>query len=226
MTRNVIVLAIVIAVAAGFFMAGWAAKLMRLNHRPLFSYEQMQENFLRKDRQQPHDALLLLGDSHVAGLCEGCLSVPAINLGIGGDTVAGLTRRVHAYQSVREPSNIAIIEIGSNDVMWEHKTELAQDYAVLLQHLSGLKHVFAYATFPIAKTSSKPSYNTRVANAATQLRAACAAMKNCTFVVLENLYDREGYLRDGLHMPDGIHLTEHGYLLWIEHIESMLKNSQ
>jgi lysophospholipase L1-like esterase len=49
-------------------------------------------------------------------------------------------------------------------------------------------------------------------------------MKNCSFVVLETIYDNEGYLKAGLHMPDGIHLNEQGYRMWIEHIETLLND--
>jgi len=224
MLRNAIIFIALVVLVIGFIAAGVVEKLIRLNQRPAFSYEQIHQNLERKDRQLPHNALLLLGDSHVAGICEGCLSRPALNFGIGGDTVVGLSHRIHSYTSTREPTNIAILEIGSNDILWEHKTDLTKDYTELLQRLSALQHVFVFATLPVAKISPRPSYNAHIAHAATQLRAVCAAMKNCSFVVLETIYDNEGYLKAGLYMPDGIHLNEQGYRMWIEHIETLLND--
>lgn len=187
-----------------------------------FTYDQLHEIYLRKDGQVAAPTLLLLGDSHVHALCEGCLGMPAVNLGIGGDTIGGLHRRVSSYQAVRNPANLAVVEVGANDLLWHSATDLSKSYADLLQALGGVRHVLVYGVFPLAKSSSQASHNDRISQINSALNEICKQMKNCSFVRIAQFYTEAGFLREDLHGGDGIHLNEKAYRLWADDLRQQL----
>jgi len=187
-----------------------------------FTYDQLHRIYLQKDQQAPANAVLLLGDSHTHALCEACLGVPAVNLGIGGDTVGRLIRRVADYRSVHKPTNLVVVEVGANDVIWEGATDLSDDYRRLLQALEGAGHVLVYEIFPLAQSSQQVRHNKQISAINSTLGGICKQMKNCSVVRVTAFYTESGFLREDLHAGDGIHLNEKAYGLWADDLRQRL----
>ncbi|HEY3699043.1 MAG TPA: GDSL-type esterase/lipase family protein [Spongiibacteraceae bacterium] len=199
-----------------------AVKWLGLKNPPDFTYQQLHAIYQRKDLQHTDRTVLLLGDSHVHALCEGCLDRRALNFGIGGDTVAGLRRRLADYPSIQDASNIAVVEIGANDLLWERTEDLAGQFSQLLDELDRVGYIFVYGVFPVAKTSGKSADNARIAAFNVALEQVCKTHKNCTFAELRSLYSEDGNLKEELHIGDGIHLNASGYQAWIKDLHAQL----
>lgn len=219
---------IAVALLAGFGLGVMAprfyhaVKWFGLKNPPDFTYQQLHAIYQRKDLQHTGRAVLLLGDSHMHAMCEGCLDRRALNFGIGGDTVAGLRRRLADYPSIRDASNIAVVEVGANDLLWERTENLAGQFSQLLDELDRVGYIFVYGVFPVARISGKSSDNTRIAAFNVTIEQICKAHKNCTFVELRSLYSADGNLKEDLHIGDGIHLNASGYQAWIKDLHAQL----
>lgn len=219
--------AVLISVVVTFLSAPRiAAKLHQSSGHPGFTYDQIHQIYVRKDLQHSGQALLLLGDSHVHALCEGCLDRRALNFGIGGDTIVGLRRRLVDYPSVRDASNIAVVEVGANDLLWEHTTDLPHHFAQLLQDLDSVGYTLVYAVFPMAKSSGKAADIGRINEFNTAIEEICATHKNCAFIRLQALYASDGHLKEEFHIGDGIHLNELGYQAWTADLHAQLAKCQ
>lgn len=214
------VLALAATVAAAVSM--WRAQRSQPPH---FTYAQLHAGFLRRDSQAPRDAVLLLGDSHVQALCEGCIGRPALNFGIGGDTVDGLRRRVDEYSAARDATNIAVVEVGANDVLWGEGAAAPEAFPALLDALRSLKRVYVYAIFPVARSAEVAVFNARIADTNRAIEQACRQRPNCVFVGLTPLYTEQGFLHEDMHAGDGIHLGNKGYTVWLRDLRERMSSA-
>lgn len=194
----------------------------RQQQKPQFTYSQLQEGYVQRSAQLPRGAVLLLGDSHVQDLCEACLGRPALNFGIGGDTVDGLQDRIEAYPGARHSSNIAVVEVGGNDVLWHEGADAVEAFPALLGALSALQRVYVYAIFPVASSSKVAARNSHIAETNRAIESECKLQSNCVFVDLKALYTERGFLQEDMHGGDGIHLNAKGYAVWLQDLREKL----
>ena len=149
------------------------------------------------------------------------------NLGIGGDSIEGVSSRITMIDAVEAEK--AFIMIGFNDIqpgMTEQEVYdmVYQKYSDLLENLFSKypdMKVYIQSILPIT-TSAEESIN--VSNA--MIRSADEAVRKAasdyqlTYIDLYSVFaDDEGNLPEQLS-EDGIHITSDSYQLWAEAVKS------
>lgn len=156
---------------------------------------------------------LFFGDSIVQGLNLNKLHMNYVNMGIGGDTVHGVFKRIRetkidAYKGI-------LVSVGANNFLrgqsgWDLGDEIMEviDYAA-----PKAKRLFVMETF-VPNRVMNPSVSADFASANAKIYTACAKYKNCQVIPMpEGMIGKDGLKRD-YSIYDGIHLNAMGYTLW------------
>lgn len=156
---------------------------------------------------------LFFGDSIVQGLNPNKMHMSYVNLGIGGDTVHGVFKRIKETQI--EKYDGVLLSVGANNFLqresgWILGDELIEviDYAA-----PKTKKLFVMETF-VPNRLLNPSVSEDFASANAKIHTACARYKNCQVIPMpESMVGKEGLKRE-YSIYDGIHLNAIGYTLW------------
>jgi lysophospholipase L1-like esterase len=145
-----------------------------------------------------------------------------VNLGVNGDTIAGLRRRAERL-SAAAGAEAAFIWIGTNDVMmhpdWVGNAAAAEeDYRVLLRAVSRVaRHVFT-APPVLAGRAHAETYEYSLGRA-TEVVRRLSAEAGCRYVDIQQLFAH----RSGEFSLDGAHLNEAGARLVAEVLAEHLR---
>lgn len=158
----------------------------------------------RLDGNVAPGALLFLGSSSIQGLAVGDVAERAVNLGVGGETIALLAERLPHYLSLAAARG-AVLAIGYNDLGGSEPEAALERYAALLAALP--------SDLPLLLSGVQPGLlspaRERGARFNAGLAALCARRPRCSFV------DLASALGGGEHYEaDGIHLSPTGYAAW------------
>lgn len=156
---------------------------------------------------------LFFGDSIVQGLNPNDMHVDYVNLGIGGDTVHGVFKRIK--ETPIERYDGVLVSVGANNFLqgesgWDLGDELIEviDYAA-----PKAKKLFVMETFVPNRTMNitvSPDFQ----SANEKIHAACAKYTNCHVISMpDGMIGKEG-LKKEFSISDGIHLNAMGYTLW------------
>ncbi|MDX1694002.1 MAG: GDSL-type esterase/lipase family protein [Ketobacteraceae bacterium] len=159
------------------------------------------------NRQQ----LMVVGDSHVQSMNVLNISHRAINLGIGGDTIEGVTQRVKDYLANSELRHIALL-VGTNNLLRENVETSKARMDTLASTLEPAGQVYWIATPPasparieIEKTEQLNRY----------IATLCKNLPRCVYIAPFN----DAKAGQALLAKDGIHLRPAGY----EYLTSMIR---
>ena len=156
-------------------------------------------------------------DDHYAGLDLACY-----NRGIGGDTTAGVLKRLQVSVFDLEPSAVVLM-IGTNDVDWGVPADtIVENYAKILDRIyEALPQVQLYCMSIIPQNMQLQEYSNLDVAANTQKIMAInpqiqqlAQARGATYLDLFSLLaDENNYLIEA-YSDDGLHLNETGLQVW------------
>jgi lysophospholipase L1-like esterase len=170
------------------------------------------------DASIPDQAVLFLGDSITQGLAVTAVSPNSVNLGIGGDNVAGVADRVPRHTALARASTV-VLAVGINDLPWRDDATILADYARALDAMPKGPRVIVSAVLPVASPTPAiklPEAEARIA-AFNQKLQDLAKSRGALFIDAgPKLTGTPGRLRDDYHLGDGLHLSPAGYQIWIK----------
>ena len=165
----------------------------------------------RIDACVPEDAVLFVGDSFIQSMCVSAVINRAVNFGIGGDTTAGVLKRLPEYTSIKKAKAV-VLEVGYNDLRERENDEILQNYRYIIKLIPPSTPVLFCSVLPTDERSRQERYNERIDRLNCGIAEVCSMMDNCYFVdIASDLKDREGNLSSDYHEGDGIHLNIDGY---------------
>lgn len=171
----------------------------------------------RADRAARPGAALFVGDSLVRGLYTPAVTADGVNLGVDGDTAAGLLARMAGYRSLTT-CRVVVVLIGVNDLIVGRSTDdLLADCEQVRAAIPPTARVVWCGLLPVDERAAFTPRLTNVAIRAvnSRLRDLCGRT-GATFVdSADALADPSGELRPEYHVRDGLHLNEAGYAAWI-----------
>lgn len=156
---------------------------------------------------------LFFGDSIVQGLNPNVMHMDYVNLGIGGDTVHGVYKRIK--ETPIDKYDGILVSVGANNFLqgesgWDLGDEIMKviDYAA-----PKAKKLFVMETF-VPNRELNPNVSADFASANAKLHTACDKYKNCQVIPMpDGMVGKDGLKRD-YSIYDGIHLNAIGYTLW------------
>jgi lysophospholipase L1-like esterase len=143
-----------------------------------------------------------------------------VNLGVNGDTIAGLRRRAERLQ---QRGDAAIVWIGTNDVMmypeWDSGQEVEQDYKLLLRAVAARARVVSTLPPLIASPEFAKMYEYSLGRA-TEMVKRLSEEAGCRYVDIQLSFA----CRQGREFTiDGAHLNQAGARLVAEVISEHLR---
>ncbi|HLG86632.1 MAG TPA: GDSL-type esterase/lipase family protein [Alphaproteobacteria bacterium] len=173
----------------------------------------------RLDATLPPGKIYFIGDSGIESLDVGQVAEHAVNYGIGGDTIAGVIRRLPVYKSLPSAQAIVLL-VGSNDLIGRPSAEAGKDYANLLAALPNAP-LIAVAVLPIderiARCERGHRSNAEIASLDKVIKSLCQTRPSCAFLDLgSKLVDESGNLAATFDWGDGLHLNAAGYRIAID----------
>jgi lysophospholipase L1-like esterase len=212
-----LIIVLITAVAAIFFISGLVVGFYRL---PPFNVSALKNLpfsgrvntfFIRLRGDDALADVVMLGDSITeSGNWTKLFDRPdVLNLGISGDTSAGILNRLH--QVIAHKPRIVFLMIGVNDFLHDIPLDLTKYHIRLIVSLlikNDIRPIIQSTLF----VRGYPEVNAKIRALNDDLRLWCAENK-ITFVDLNEFLSLNGMLRADVS-NDGIHLNGNGYVLW------------
>lgn len=184
------------------------------------------------DRRVPDGAVILLGDSIMAGVPAEVVGPNAVNFGLGGDTTRVLLRRMPVLRSI-DRGEAVVIEVGVNDLKYRTPAETAYLYSEILERIPPVTLVIALSVLPVDETNPVVARRSDLRNAAISalndaIRATCQRRPNCRYLDLWPVVwdtNRGTPVLDNLG-TDGWHLSVQGGERIGAWIRNMLENDR
>ncbi|EFB3642931.1 hypothetical protein DFX88_21290 [Escherichia coli] len=165
------------------------------------------------------DDILFFGDSLVQGMNMDGLKFKAVNLGIGGYTLAEITNRMKAVRL--QDYRAVIVEGGVNDVLIGRTEEqLKAGYENLFKEASKSKRFYFSQMLPVLATNHEAE-NKLISELNKYTSSLCKKTKKCRLIKSPTVmwkHNNEGY-----YFPDGVHLRKKGYEVWKTNINYIVQ---
>jgi lysophospholipase L1-like esterase len=177
----------------------------------------------------PEHAIFIIGDSITEYIKADALPSEFVNLGIGNDTVIGITERLKFYKKLRTAKAI-IFAIGVNDLLYRTPKEAAKKFQKLFLQTPHDVQIFVSLVLPVNEKALKFSYiqkrnNKNIGVFNQKIRNLCQIIKRCNIIdAADKMKDPGGQLRPEYHTGDGLHLSEKGYGVWLKIIKGKFEN--
>jgi lysophospholipase L1-like esterase len=187
--------------------------------RPTQFWAEMIAAHRRVDGSADTGSVLVFGDSLVQGMNVNEVAENAINYGIGGDLIEGLTRRLPVYRSWSR-ARAVVVAIGTNDLAAHEAAAATADYERLSERVSRTVPLVMSAVLPVDERipgcCDRFRTNGEIRKLNEGIERICAARPDCLFVdPTADLVDASGNLRPEFHEGDGLHLSPAGYRPWV-----------
>ncbi|NNS63805.1 SGNH/GDSL hydrolase family protein [Escherichia coli] len=165
------------------------------------------------------DDILFFGDSLVQGMNMEGLNFKAVNMGIGGYTLAEITNRMKAVRV--QDYRAIIVEGGVNDVLIGRTDEQVKaGYDTLFAEASRSKRFYFSQMLPALATTHE-SENNRVQALNNYTATLCKKNKKCRLIKSPSvMWKKNG---TSYYFPDGVHLRKKGYRAWVNNINYIVK---
>jgi lysophospholipase L1-like esterase len=228
--------AVLVLVAAVFFFYGLAAGHYRLapfnDIRALKQRLELRFAWLKgsgpyltqRPRRQIHGPIevVMLGDSITAGGDWDKMfpQTQVVNLGVGGDTSAGVLNRLETVIDLA-PHRVFLM-IGINDLIRGFPVELVQTHIQFVAQSLLDGGITPIVQGTLYTSDQKLNDKVRALNAMT--RAWCTE-KSIRYLDLNDVLSADGMLRPRL-TDDGVHLNDEAYRLWSEVIRPYVASAQ
>ncbi|MDZ7722081.1 MAG: GDSL-type esterase/lipase family protein [candidate division KSB1 bacterium] len=175
---------------------------------------------LRATGNWPDGSFIFIGDSHIEGLCGSAVANPAVNLGIGKDTIAGSIARIDQYQNLSKAKCI-ILSIGSNDLNRQSIIQMIEEMTILIKHLPEKVPFICCGLFPTYDTLGDRNKKARLFN--QEMVKLCHEYCTGSFIdIYDSLLDEQGRVNKQYYDADGIHLNSNGNAIWIKALRNQL----
>jgi len=144
----------------------------------------------------------------------------AANMGIDGDTTAGVLSRMHLVAQAKS----IVLMIGVNDILnRNHITKIQKNYAQILENISQDQNLYILSLLPVIddKQTKKINQDIRTMNRWLQNEVK---KYNFTYINLYPLFldtQKQGIKKS--FTTDGIHLTQKAYELWKKTLKNEIK---
>jgi lysophospholipase L1-like esterase len=170
----------------------------------------------------PNEAIIFIGDSITQGLCVTAISGKGVNFGIGGDTTAGVLKRINSYNCIKSAKAI-VMAIGINDLFKRQNNEILDNYKKIISEMPKDIPLIISAILPVDENIFHKRLNKRVTDLNDGIKNLCSTTDNCYFINSgSELVNDKGNLDNKYHVGDGIHLNQSGYRIWINDLKEIL----
>lgn len=224
--RRTVLIAAAGALVAGFLAGAFSGRAFeRMTSAPAASFMETQRGHLaRLDGASLPGRVVFLGSSTFQGLDVSAVTPLGLNLGLGGETIAALAKRVETYRAPAH-ARAVVINAGLNDLMQRCRLPDAS-----------LDNVFAHIppatpTIVLGVQGVDPArHGTRcdgqltrlIADLNRSLAATCARRPHCSYVAHPIAADDNAAEFAPLRENDGIHLSPAGYRKIIEALRTAI----
>lgn len=159
----------------------------------------------------PYD-ILFFGDSLVQGMNMDGLKFKAVNMGIGGYTLAEITNRMKAVRV--QDYRAIIVEGGVNDVIVGRSDEQVKAGIDVLFAEAGRSKKFYFTQMLPANKVTHAAVNDRVEKLNEYSASLCKKTTKCTLIKSPKVMWKNN--KPDYYFPDGVHLKKMGYDAWIK----------
>jgi lysophospholipase L1-like esterase len=160
------------------------------------------------------DDVLFFGDSLVQGMNMDGLKFKAVNMGIGGYTLAEIANRMKAVRV--QDYRAIIVEGGVNDVIMGRNDEQVKAGFDTLFSEAGRSKRFYFAQMLPANKVTHTEVNNRVETLNKYSANLCSKSPKC--ILIKSPTDMWKNNKPDYYFPDGVHLKKLGYESWIKEI--------
>lgn len=160
------------------------------------------------------DDILFFGDSLVQGMNMDGLKFKAVNLGIGGYTLAEITNRMKAVRL--QDYRAVIVEGGVNDVIMGRTDEQVKAGYDALFAEAGRSNKFYFTQMLPANKITHAAVNERVKQLNEYSASLCEKTAKCTLIKSPKAMWENN--KPDYYFPDGVHLKKLGYDTWVKQI--------
>lgn len=196
------------------------AAVVPQNNLATLTYKKTHAFYKRVSRNISASSNIFIGDSHVQGLAVSEVANKAVNLGIGKDTIQGLTKRILDYDLLAGNHNL-IIAIGVNNLWQEDVNVALAHFKKLLALIPDNTQIFVSAVFFVDENFTNLK-NLKIKSFNHALKEVVLERDNAEFIDINNLMVVDGQLKAEYHIGDGIHLSKKGYDIWINVLNKFL----
>lgn len=224
--RRTVLIAAAGALVAGFLAGAFSGRAFeRMTSAPAASFMETQRGHLaRLDGASLPGRVVFLGSSTFQGLDVSAVTPLGLNLGLGGETIVALAKRIETYRAPAH-ARAVVINAGLNDLMQRCRLPEA-----------GLDSLFAHIppatpTIVLGVQGVDPArHGTRcdgqiprlIADLNRSLAAACARRPHCSYVAHPIAPADNAPELAALRENDGIHLSPAGYRKIIEALRTAI----
>ncbi len=231
--KFIVTLCIVILHLLFFYVVSKSDFYLNLKNQYLGGGQEQRDNYyktllafhLRQDRNIPKGSVVFFGASHVQGLAVSAVSPMAVNYGIGGDTSAGLLKRLPLYSSLPS-AKLIYLSLGYNDLKYRSVDEALVSFRQILELMPSHTKVFLGAVPPVDESAGKGIISNDMIN---ELNAGLERLSkdypSVAFLPTDKRLVEGGTLAKEYHIGDGIHFNPVGYAIWIDSLNNTLEKT-
>jgi lysophospholipase L1-like esterase len=175
----------------------------------------------------PDNALIVIGDSIVQGLCVSAIKPNSVNYGIGRDTTFGVLQRLPIYMPALKRAQAVVVAIGTNDFMFRDIDKIERNYEQILSVLPSRCTIVVSSVMPVDENvrNDLVGRNQLIGELNQRLRLIVAEYTNVVFLDNNSYLDTnsDSLLDSEFHVGDGVHLNSKGNALWAANIKRLLR---
>ena len=164
--------------------------------------------------------LVFLGDSLT--MRHNWTNFKAANMGIDGDTTAGILSRMHQASS----ADTIVLMIGVNDILNQVKlSKIQHNYTKILNTFKKEQDIYVLSLLPVIddKQTKKINQEIKTLNKWLQIQVT---QKGFTYLNLYTQFlDKNRLGLDKSYTNDGIHLTPKAYRVWEKSLKNGLRSN-
>lgn len=182
------------------------------------AYQTFYDDKLQEFTAMHQSDLVFLGDSLT--MRHNWSDFEASNMGIDGDTTAGILSRMHLASRAKT----IVLMIGVNDILNEIPlVRIQSNYTKILKTFSRDQKVYILSLLPVIDAAQTRKINQDIKTLNRWLKAQVQAYNYAFIDLYPNFLDKEQKgLKEDL-TTDGIHLTPKAYRLWSRLLSARLK---
>ncbi|SUW64327.1 Uncharacterised protein [Buttiauxella agrestis] len=167
------------------------------------------------------DTILMFGDSIMQGLNYNGLHFDHVTLGIVGDTVYGIKKRIE--ETDIENYKAVFVEAGTNNLlMGELGIPLGMEMADLIDYAAPKAKILYVSETIVSNRVAYKHIDESFNNADYLIKKQCAKYKNCVVVPLPSEFIGKDGMDPKYTLDDHVHLNATGYLLWKKQLNKAL----
>lgn len=171
----------------------------------------------------PKTAIPFYGDSLVQGLAVSRANSRLVNFGIGHDRSENLLSRMRKDLQFRQFSEYAVA-VGINDINGGVVVgDLYHNILKMVESLTFADAVYLHTVLPVAENRANArTVNRKVKKINDLLLELPANHQNVAIINTYRTFSADGFLPNGLHIGDGLHLNSTANRKWAELLSAAL----